>query len=529
MIGEYFIDQSISATVSLQPKDSSSKDILENILYILKWYKKETPNDDFPIEFKDKYDLALYLAKYRNDHKKYDFAKMTQGMKLGKYRSFIPMLTNVKEKLEADKIKEMAKDVYQKRKLCELLKGKKDLIRKLGDIDTGMYSDDTEMIQEWESVIYQLNHQLQEVNKLETLEDVSSIDILNDDFSPVMYKLRDQSDSLLSLKTGYNFLQDSLPAKGFEPCRLYLIGGTSGVGKSSILVNFLGNAVNLSQPYDPFENKQREVLLYITCENLIDESIERLYCMLTKTSVEDVKKKYEDPTFTLKTDLERIMKRKSLNVIMVYAQPKKTTLNDIEILIDRIQSRGLKLKGLFLDYLDLIRSGYLIDNLRHELGEVSIGLKNLAVTYRIPVITVTQLNRGGYNASEEPSLTQMSESMQKIDNSDFVLFLQLDKEPVISIPTELGIPRQCKHIKMSILKNRNGPVSKSTLVVMQEKLGSQEIFNFRIEEKFRMDNSLSNNSPLDLTNDDSVFDIQTFNNTKQSNSINDSQEDILLL
>jgi len=491
MLGEYFIDQCLTAATSLQATDKSSKDILDSMYYILRWYKKETPRDDFPIEFTDKYDLALYISKYRVENKKFDFEAMAQGMSAGRFSDLIPVLRAKQRDFSEEDRNDLFTAICNKRKLCELISGKKDILQKLNDIESGMYSDDVELINEWELIVHRLNNQLMEVNRMEALEDVSFIDVLNDDYTPVMEKLRDQSDYELSIKTGFRFLYDSLPAGGFEPCRLYLIGGTSGVGKSTILVNFLGNAVLKSQRYDPFVQKNRDMLIYITAENLIDESLERLYCMLTGIPVAEVKEKYMDDNFTLQTKLVEIMQQRQMNIQIYYVQPKKTTVRDIEAIIDKVQSTGCNVKGLYIDYLDLIRSGYQLTDLRHELGEVAIGFKNIAVTYRIPVVTVTQLNRGGYDSKSEPTLTQMSESMQKIDNSDFVLFLQNDQEPTIGIPTELGIPKQCKHIKMTILKNRNGPVQKSSLMIMQEKLGSEEIFNFRIEEKGNLDNSVS--------------------------------------
>lgn len=481
MLSEYFIDQALTAAISLKPGDKQSRDIIESIYYILNSYKKETPKDDFPIEFKDKYDLVLYITKYRTDHSGFDFDNMIQGMRSGRLQDFIPSLETKKVIYELDEQNNLAQSIYDKRKLCELTSGSKRILQSLADMQAGIFNDDKEMIDEWESVVNQVHSQLMEVNKMESIGEVSFLDVLNDDYSPVMEKLRDQSDFEFSIKTGFKFLYDSLPAKGFEPCRLYLIGGTSGVGKSTILINFIGNAVLQSPKYK--EGDDRDVLLYITAENLIDESLERLYCMMTGIPVAEVKRKYDDPTFSLKPELHKLMEDKSLNIQIVYVQPKKTTVRDIEAMVDKVSSHGKNVKCVYIDYLDLFRSGHALVDLRHELGEVAIAMKNLAVTYRIPVITVTQLNRAGYDNKSEPSLTQMSESMQKIDNSDFVLFLQNDKDSEFAIPTDMGVPKQCKHIKMSILKNRNGPVNKSWNVIMQEKLGHQDLFNFRIEEK----------------------------------------------
>ena len=494
MIDEYFIDQTLIAGISLPINESISRDILESINFILKSYKKETPADSFPIEFLDKFSILEYITTHRLNTERYDFETLIHGMNSGKFSNFIPALRNMKIEFTKEQKEDLGKLVFKKRKISELLKGKKELLQKLSDIENGNVADDDEAIRNWETAITGLNNQIVTVKKLETQDDITFIDVLNGDYSGVMEKLRDQSEFKTSIKTGFRFLNESLPSGGFEPTRLYLIGGTSGVGKSTILINFLGNAVLNAQPYD---GNKRDVLLYITAENLIDESLERLYCMMTGCPVSELKQKYKQPSFSLKPELAKLMNDKAVNITVVYVQPKKTKVSDIENLIDKVISQGNNVVGVFIDYLDLIRSGYNLIDLRHELGEVAIGFKNIAVTYRLPVITVTQLNRAGYDPKGEPSLIQMSESMQKIDNSDFVLFIQQDKEAKISIPTTSGLVKECKHIKLSILKNRNGPVNKSELMVMQEKIGYQEIFNFRIEEKCRMSNSsltVQNNS-----------------------------------
>lgn len=489
MIGEYFIDQCLTACISLKSETRKTTEVIDSILYILNWSKKEIPKDNFPIEFSNKFDLLFYVAKYREDHRNFDLQRMVAGLQSGKFANMIPLIEAKDIQLDEKEQKDLLTQIYKKRKLCELTVGKREITQKLTDLESGFHSDDEEMIEVWESMVNTLHTQLVNVKKLESLEEVSFLDIMVDDFEPVMTKLRSQSDKSESVKSGYHFLYDSLPAGGFEPCRLYLIGGTSGVGKSAILANFIGNAVTQTPPK---LNGKKDVFLYITAENLIDETVERLYCLMTGESLSRTKNKYNDPDFTMKTDLVNIVGQTGGNIQMYYVQPKKTTLRDIETLVDRVISSGCNLKAVYLDYLDIIRSGMNLSDLRHELGEVAIGLKNLAVIYRVPVITATQLNRAGYNPEEEASLTQMSESMQKIDNSDFVLFLQNHKEPTIGIPTEMGIPKQCKHIKMTILKNRNGPINRSCNVIMQERIGSEEIFNFRIEEKGQFNNEIIN-------------------------------------
>jgi len=104
-----------------------------------------------------------------------------------------------------------------------------------------------------------------------------------------------------------------------------------------------------------------------------------------------------------------------------------------------------KIRGLYIDYLDLLRTDIKFDLYRIELGFITLSLKTLAVQYNIPVISVTQLGRGVYNvqASKDLNLDLMSESIKKVEHSDFVALLSKD-------PVDENI------VHMKIGKNRSG-------------------------------------------------------------------------
>ena len=82
------------------------------------------------------------------------------------------------------------------------------------------------------------------------------------------------------------------------------------------------------------------------------------------------------------------------------------------------------LKGVYVDYLDLLRAGQVFDLHRLEMGQVTIDMKVAAVMQGIPWVTVTQLNRGAYDPKENLSLANMSESIKKVEHSDFVGILK---------------------------------------------------------------------------------------------------------
>ena len=101
------------------------------------------------------------------------------------------------------------------------------------------------------------------------------------------------------------------------------------------------------------------------------------------------------------------------------------------VLDDVIEEQGKdSIAGLYIDYLDLLKTDTRYDIYRLELGHITLSLKTLAVQYNIPVITGTQLGRSAYKISESKDLgvDQISESIKKVEHADFVGLLA--KDPV---------------------------------------------------------------------------------------------------
>ena len=112
----------------------------------------------------------------------------------------------------------------------------------------------------------------------------------------------------------------------------------------------------------------------------------------------------------------------------------------------------------------------------------------MAVNYNVPVITATQLNREGYRSDSAPSLTQVGESMEKVNKADAILFLQEAKIKEGHKEVK-GKKEFFKRIKMTLLKQRNGPTGDSCHIGMPTRCeDGTNIFNFRMEDVVEIDN-----------------------------------------
>jgi len=150
-------------------------------------------------------------------------------------------------------------------------------------------------------------------------------------------------------------------------------------------------------------------------------------------------------------------------ICSAYFAPTLTSVSDLvsycDIMKARYKGRAI-LKGTYIDYLDLLRAGSVFDLHRLEMGQITIDMKVAAVQLGIPVVTVTQLNRGAYDPKENLSLANMSESIKKVEHSDFVGILKSIQNE-IEEGEDIRVVQEYGDLKIIIGKNRSGPKNKT--------------------------------------------------------------------
>jgi replicative DNA helicase len=119
------------------------------------------------------------------------------------------------------------------------------------------------------------------------------------------------------------------------------------------------------------------------------------------------------------------------------------------------QKAGLRL--VIIDYLQLMTSGKKVESRQQEVSEFSRALKLLAKELQVPVIALSQLNRGPeQRADKKPALSDLRESGSLEQDADMVILLHRESA------YEKDNPR-AGEADFIVAKHRNGPTATITV------------------------------------------------------------------
>jgi replicative DNA helicase len=127
----------------------------------------------------------------------------------------------------------------------------------------------------------------------------------------------------------------------------------------------------------------------------------------------------------------------------------------------RAKCRRLKqrhdLRMVIVDYLQLMTSPRRVENRQQEVSEMSRSLKLLAKEVDVPVVAISQLNRGPEQRNDKrPLLSDLRESGSIEQDSDVVILLHREDA------YERESPR-AGEADMIVAKHRNGPTTTVTV------------------------------------------------------------------
>lgn len=226
---------------------------------------------------------------------------------------------------------------------------------------------------------------------------------------------------------------------GFESGRVYMLLGTSGVGKSLTLLNLIYQMKLHNKFYQTKDPTKKPCICLLTMENSVVETITRLFDLVIEGSHGMANYTLEQVIHMLRTQGELIVNDSSpIDIVIKYKANKSVNTSYLYSLYDDLDDQGYEMICLVQDHVKRIRSIYANSDLRLELGDIVNEFKTFAIEKDIPVITNSHLNRDASRILEEQSRklnqdagkllgkSNIGESMLMVDNLDVGLIITLD-------------------------------------------------------------------------------------------------------
>jgi len=433
MITDSFLNSCFSLLLSKDTKLQKATVLYRDILEILDVHeKRETLS--IPLNIQLKLTCLKTICEMFNNNKSIDnvFDSISFTSNFDQYQDFLTQKIN--GKLTDVEITDIINQIRLRKKINSLFKNYDELSLVLETIKDGTFDSIDDLIEDYEITIKKLYSNMMESNRSIAIEASSSLDLMKDDYDHVVDMIVKKYERKNTTSTGFQIFDDKILMGGFEPSRLYIFGGGSGAGKSTILNNFIiKSATNPRMKVDDKHISKpgeiEKVYVYITLENTIEEALLRTYQPLFDRTIQQTLQEISSG-IDIKKKLMDELERNNSTIIMKYFPAMSVSYIDLMGVLDEvIETYGKdKIAGLYVDYLDLLKTDSKYDLYRIELGHITLSLKTLAVQYNIPVITATQLGRSIYRvqSSSELNVDQMGESIKKVEHADFVALLASD-------------------------------------------------------------------------------------------------------
>ncbi|NYJ21028.1 replicative DNA helicase [Glaciibacter psychrotolerans] len=252
-------------------------------------------------------------------------------------------------------------------------------------------------------------------------------------------KLKDGGMS--GVPTGFAELDEL--TNGFHPGQLIIVAARPALGKSTLALDFCRAA----------SIKSGKPSVFFSLEMGRSEIAMRLLAAEASVPLQSMRKgtvEARDWTTIAQT-------RGRINDAPFYIDDSPNmTLVEIRAKCRRLKQRvGLEL--IVIDYLQLMTSGKRVESRQQEVSEFSRALKLLAKELQVPVIALSQLNRGPeQRADKMPAISDLRESGSLEQDADMVILLHRESA------YEKDNPR-AGEADLIVAKHRNGPTRTVTV------------------------------------------------------------------
>lgn len=270
-------------------------------------------------------------------------------------------------------------------------------------------------------------------------------DIIVNEVYDHLHKITSENkEEYLGTSTGFSGLDKVI--SGLNKSDLVIIGARPAMGKTSFALNM---ALNVAL-------KARKKVLFFSLEMNKEQLAQRVLSMQSRVQGFKMRSGELDPDDWVRLGEATIQ----LNDCPLYFDDTST------ITAPEMKARVRRMKDvdcIFIDYLQLMKSGNRIENRVQEVSDITRNLKLMAKDLNIPVVTLAQLSRvtEGRGKSHRPQMSDLRESGSIEQDADIIMMLYRDDYYDNEEKEGEQVPNQPKPtssvIEVIVAKNRHGP------------------------------------------------------------------------
>ena len=340
--------------------------------------------------------------------------------------SQLKVLSNPEVEWVASTISESLKYSYINNDMNELY----ELLVKFRASD---YSSRGEIVRLIEDEIVKVNNLFRKAKSEQSHEVTFSLKdgIFEDSMREIHENVTNPSRRLYTGMQGFN----ELIGGALETTRVYMLLGLAGAGKSFTLLNIAKQLKTNNKHYRPKDPTKIPVIVLLTMENTVQETVTRLFEITTGQDMGKVD--VETAIKMLKKDGEMyIADDNPIDIIVKYVPNRSVDTSYLYTLAEDLEDEGYEMICLIQDHVKRIRSIERTPDIRIELGNVINEFKTFAMLKDCVVITNGHLNREAAKSIDDGNRTNkgdlirmigranISESMLMIDNLDVGIVIQ---------------------------------------------------------------------------------------------------------
>ncbi len=343
----------------------------------------------------------------------------------------------------------------------------RELIRVSSDIQTKAFDEKTDV----DELMQDAEGQLFEITQRNLKKDVTHIGPIITEAIDLIQAAANRPDGFTGIPSGFNYLDQI--TSGWQKSDLIIIAARPAMGKTAFVLSMAKNmAVEYNFPVAIFSLEMSNVQL-----------VNRLIVNVSEIEGEKIKHGK-----LANFEWEQLHSRTSqlLNAPIFIDDTPSLSVFELRTKARRLVKEQ-KIQCIIIDYLQLMNaSGMNYGSREQEVSMISRSLKGLAKELNIPIIALSQLNRGvegRTGADKRPQLSDLRESGAIEQDADMVLFIH-----------------RPEYYKITQDENQNSLLGIAEIIIAKHRNGSTDDIRLKFTKEFIKFENIGEN-----TNDFSEF------------------------